>query len=344
MLRLSLPVLCGLFALSGIAQDKAEKGVQDTKVQKADPAVLMREGRAAVDKENWVEATAKFKALTEVQPRNGQAWLMLGYALHADKKLDEALPIHIKATEFPTVRDTAAYNVACVYALKGDKDKAIEWLKKAIEFGFGDAAHAEDDTDFDSIKSDQRFKDLVARMKAAPAARGGAPAQAFATTTERKCARLAYFGGSGSPGQLALDYAPVGWKDGYDQAIDSPKMVGKKWRFGKDYWTSLDSSMPVTIGGVEFPAGYYFLTLTNKGDKKFVLNVHDAAEVKKQHLDASAADKVQGGKEVPLEYEKGTTKADELQISILNGDNNTEATLTILFGGHKLYAKMGIRL
>lgn len=324
-----------LLAFPALAQEKA---AQD----KAELGKLQRAAEAAVQQQDWATAAASFRKVTELDAKNGKAWHMLGYCLHAEGKLDEALPIHIKATAFADVAPTAAYNAACVYALKGDKDQAFAWLDKAVGYGFQGTEYLDNDTDLDNLRQDPRFAKVVEKVKTA-APKGG-EVMVFAPTTDRKCARVAFFSRNGSPGQLAIDYGPVDWKDQYDAAIEDPKMVGKKWRLGRDYWTSLDTSLDLQIGGVDIPAGYYYLTATSLGNGKFVLGVHDAAAVRKAHLDAFVADKLQGGIEVPLTHGTKKQKQEQLAIAINLSGEQTKGTLSIEFGGHVLTAPVVIKL
>ncbi|HEY7684685.1 MAG TPA: tetratricopeptide repeat protein [Gemmatimonadales bacterium] len=55
------------------------------------------------------------------------------------------------------------YNVACVYALLGLKDSAIDCLENAVKNGFGHWEWIEHDSDFDSLLSHPRFQALVKR-------------------------------------------------------------------------------------------------------------------------------------------------------------------------------------
>ena len=56
------------------------------------------------------------------------------------------------------------YNVACVYALGGMVDEAIECLEKAIQNGFGHRQWVEHDSDLDNLRSDPRFEALKKRL------------------------------------------------------------------------------------------------------------------------------------------------------------------------------------
>jgi len=52
------------------------------------------------------------------------------------------------------------YNVACVYALLGLDDSAVDCLEQAIQHGFRHWDWIEHDSDFDAVRSNERFKSL----------------------------------------------------------------------------------------------------------------------------------------------------------------------------------------
>ena len=53
------------------------------------------------------------------------------------------------------------YNVACAYALVGNAEKAVEYLRKAFEDGFVRFYHLTRDVDFDAIRQDPAFQALI---------------------------------------------------------------------------------------------------------------------------------------------------------------------------------------
>ncbi len=55
----------------------------------------------------------------------------------------------------------ASYNLACLYALKGEQDKALFMLEQAIELGFEELAFARHDPDLTSLRDHERFRKLV---------------------------------------------------------------------------------------------------------------------------------------------------------------------------------------
>lgn len=59
----------------------------------------------------------------------------------------------------------AAYNLACVYALDGQSEKADEALTKAISLGFSNRGHLERDPDLKSIRKGAAFRKAMADLK-----------------------------------------------------------------------------------------------------------------------------------------------------------------------------------
>jgi tetratricopeptide (TPR) repeat protein len=336
-----LSLVCGVVA--------ALLPAQETK-SKVDTSKLRGEAEAALQKQDWTAAAATWRKVTEADPQDGEAWMKLGYSLHAGGKLDEALPVHEKAATFPRVGGLGAYNAACVHSIKGNKDKAFEWLDKAASLGFADADHMADDNDLDNIRKDPRYEPAVAKIRAAAARRGGGGGfQVFAQPPKpRMGTRIAVFGQSGSPGEIAIDYAVLDWKDSMEDTVNSPKMAGKKWRFGKDFWTNLDTSFDVEIGGVAVPAGYYYLTLekrTAEAGDQFVLALHDAAAVRKQKLDAFKAETLKGGIEVPMQHKKADEVSKQLEIALtMDKDSQDTGALNVRFGPHALSAPLKLKL
>jgi len=54
-----------------------------------------------------------------------------------------------------------SYNVACLFALEGERDRAIRCLEDAVDGGFWHKAWAENDPDLDSLRDDPRFVALL---------------------------------------------------------------------------------------------------------------------------------------------------------------------------------------
>ncbi len=85
-------------------------------------------------------------------------------------KHDEGIAAFERCLAIVPKDPVSAYNIACGRALKGESDKAFEWLDKSAEWGFGNIdgqiEHAQKDGDLASLHSDERFGRYIERMNA----------------------------------------------------------------------------------------------------------------------------------------------------------------------------------
>lgn len=126
---------------------------------------LLQEAQAHLGRNDFDAAAAAFRKVVKQDADNGRAWHLLGFALHAGGNLDEAIKAHQKATEFPAVRGVALYNLGCAYSLKSQKDKAFEYLNRAVAEGFTQLSYFNDDTDLENLRDDVRFARVVKRVR-----------------------------------------------------------------------------------------------------------------------------------------------------------------------------------
>ncbi len=318
-----------------------------------DAATLDRQMRTALSAEQWESAAAAAGKLVELSPRNAEAWFYLGYALHSQKRYAEALEAHVKASEFPTYGNVAAYNAACAHALLGQTDDAFQWLDKAMAKGFANLAQVRSDPDLASLRGDARFAEVITKLGGKPAT-GGADAgdgpppnvRVFAGTTDRKSSRLFYWDGRNSPGQVAVGYGPIAWKDEYAGMIGSEQLVGKRWRLGGNFWTTLDTNLDLTLGGADVPAGLYYVTLEQKSPGEFVLQLNDPASIREKKLDAFLSERVTGGIEIPLKHSESDEVARTLKIEVatMKGADPRDGSFTVAFGPHRLEAALRTKL
>lgn len=95
------------------------------------------------------------------QPRNGEEWYERAYDFYHADRLEEAAAAFRRAAEAGYREDTALYNEACSYALLGDANRAIPALQNALRAGWDDIDKIAEDSDFDPIRSDPRFAQVV---------------------------------------------------------------------------------------------------------------------------------------------------------------------------------------
>lgn len=85
----------------------------------------------------------------------------LGNVYIKSGKTDKALFEFEKIVKINPNYPTAYYNIACVYSLKKDKYKALKFLEQSIKMDKSLKEVAKNDSDFDNIKNESKFKELI---------------------------------------------------------------------------------------------------------------------------------------------------------------------------------------
>jgi tetratricopeptide (TPR) repeat protein len=290
----------------------------------------------ALTSERWDDVIAAARGLIARNERDGQAWVNLGYALHALGRVDEALEAHRRAAQLPGVAGIGAYNIACVYALRGDPDQAFAWLRKAMAAGGMEIRRVREDSDLKSLHDDPRFKEFLADL-VRDAAHEASSQRATASVADRREARLVFNSATGSAGQINLDWGPVAWKPEFEANFTGDSLTERRWRFGKDSWTSWDASVTVAFGDKKLPAGQYYVMLTRQPRGSLALVFLDAAIARDLRLDAMLAHTTRGGLEIPVRHDPTTSTQERLELSFVpDPEHPTHAALEATFGTHKL--------
>jgi len=121
-------------------------------------------GHTLSRKQEYAEAAEAFMTATTLKPGEFWPWLYLGKAQRdlgdydsAIESTENALRIEIGQNEL----DMANYNLACYYALSGDKEEAMDYLKRTLENNSSMKEWAREDTDLDSLKNEPGFEFLI---------------------------------------------------------------------------------------------------------------------------------------------------------------------------------------
>ncbi len=123
---------------------------------------LLENARKAATDKKWNEAATLWQQATAQNPVNGEYWSNLGSAYYNNKQYDKSIEAYKKQIELGWgLTYNAAYNIACCYALSGQKEPALDWLKKAYDMGFVRTAMVQTDTDLDAIRNEPKFKKLT---------------------------------------------------------------------------------------------------------------------------------------------------------------------------------------
>ena len=74
---------------------------------------------------------------------------------------DDAIRMFQQAIEVDPNFATSYYNLSCILATKKEKEKALEYLKKAISLDQKYKDKAGTDKDFDNLRAEKEFKEIV---------------------------------------------------------------------------------------------------------------------------------------------------------------------------------------
>jgi hypothetical protein len=145
---------------------------------------------------------------------------------------------------------------------------------------------------------------------------------------------MAYVGSDG--GQFAIDYGQPAWKAEYETQFDA-FTKGKRWRFGNNFWTTLDTHLDLSIAGTAVKAGYYYLVLERSESDEWHLILLDPETMREKRMYASMADQTTGGLEAALKWERTEETAQKLEVRFIPHETDLEkTTLEIRWGKHRL--------
>jgi tetratricopeptide (TPR) repeat protein len=107
------------------------------------------------------EAIASYDNALKFKPDYHYAWFSRGNALRQLGRLEEAIASCDEALKIKPDDASAYFNKACYYALQENIPLALDNLKQAINLGSQFLEDAKTDTDFDKIRQDSRFINLL---------------------------------------------------------------------------------------------------------------------------------------------------------------------------------------
>lgn len=123
----------------------------------------MAEANRFFQHQDYLEAARAYGLIVASDSTNGTAWLRLAGSYYQLQRYEEAIPAFEKADQLGVYPAYVRYNLACTYALTGQKEPAFAWLEKALDAGFAGLKQLERDTDLSGLRRDDRFLDLLRR-------------------------------------------------------------------------------------------------------------------------------------------------------------------------------------
>lgn len=147
-------LLVAAFLLAVTAQSRAQSN--STPAQDADTAYQAKD---------WAKAAKLYDDLAKTEPKNRRNWYRLGMALQSSGQHQKAVAAFEKAIEAGLPAPLGQYNIACVFATMNQKEKAWEYLEKAVQGGFSQPEQLRTDPDLASLRGDSRFEKLLDHTK-----------------------------------------------------------------------------------------------------------------------------------------------------------------------------------
>jgi len=121
-------------------------------------------GKVYFEKGLHQKAIAEFEKYSTLTNERSVGLAYVGNAYGRLGKRDEARRILDELIALSQHEYVSAYAIAIVYIGLGDKDQAFEWLNKACEERSDFLVHLKVDPDFDSLRSDPRFAELMKKV------------------------------------------------------------------------------------------------------------------------------------------------------------------------------------
>ena len=163
---------------------------------------------------------------------------------------------------------------------------------------------------------------------------------------ERGTTRVGYWNNEKNQGagQFAIDYGRPVWRKEYEDTANFDKMTkGKVYRLGSNYWTTLDTDIPLTVAGKSIPAGQWYLGLHRSEDgATWSLAFIDPAKARAAHLDASEIERAPIAFKAPMKIESGEMKGKLTIDLVFQRTNLKDVTLRIAWGKIQLSAAVQV--
>ena len=121
-------------------------------------------GMAYLRKKLYAEAVGEFQKAAELSGRGRRSLGLLGFGLGITSKRDEAFAVLKELQGMYQNRKALAQDIASVYAGLGEKDLAFTWMEKGFQDRSGQLGRSRWEPQFELLRSDPRFADLLRRM------------------------------------------------------------------------------------------------------------------------------------------------------------------------------------
>lgn len=122
---------------------------------------ILRDGAAWLSEGNFERARARFLEAHELDAGLPEAMNGVGVTWRMRGQLPQALAWYKKALAVDPDFGDAYYNMACVYALQGEKALALRYLQIAALNGYATAEGMDEDPDLEAVRAEPAYQALV---------------------------------------------------------------------------------------------------------------------------------------------------------------------------------------
>jgi tetratricopeptide (TPR) repeat protein len=117
-----------------------------------------RDVRRYTNRDRLERIHLNFANLERDASKSGEDWAKVGVDLLRLRELDRGVVALNRAVNYLDSKgSTAMYNLACAYALQGNRDAGIQWLENSVNAGFDSPEKLRNDPDIDNLRTDSRF-------------------------------------------------------------------------------------------------------------------------------------------------------------------------------------------
>jgi TPR repeat len=145
--------------VAGARPPRPPAAVAGSRRERARAAI--RDGAAYLAEGGFEPARKRFLEALEIDPRVPEAMNGVGVTYRMRNDLPAALEWYKKALAVDPDFGDAYYNMACVYALQGEKDLALRYLQIAALNGYASAEGIDADPDLTALHDEPAFQSLL---------------------------------------------------------------------------------------------------------------------------------------------------------------------------------------
>lgn len=172
---------------------------------------------------------------------------------------------------------------------------------------------------------------------------GGEPKK-FVQSIERHSSAVLLFDDQGVVGEFHISHGAPVWKAEYLEQVEKKAAVadGKRFRCGNNFWTTMENSVDITIGGTDLPAGYYYVCF-EKAKDGVNLVAFDGNELRAKRV-LSFNPPQSGGIVLPMTMTRTDDEEENLTCDFVVGNQDGATQLEVAWGPFVLSAPVEVRV